>query len=96
MLDAAAMNAIEGRIPFRRAVGPRSLSHEEAACARAKQSVGGPVALSKKIGGVSSQAVSQWRVVPVKRVKDVAAATGMTAVELRRDIFAPAAKGAFQ
>lgn len=59
----------------------------EAACEQAKRMAGGPGALAKAIGGISPQAVSQWKIVPIARVNDVAAAVGMRASELRPDIF---------
>ena len=56
---------------------------------RAKGEVGGAVALAKAIGGISSQAVSQWDKVPVSRVLDVERITGVPRHELRPDIYPP-------
>lgn len=57
------------------------------ACLKAKEIAGGPSALAKAIGGVTSQAVSQWERVPVSRVLDVERVTGISRHELRPDIF---------
>lgn len=60
------------------------------ACLKAKEAAGGPSALAKAIGKVTSQAVSQWSKVPVGRVLDVERATGVSRHELRPDIYGPA------
>lgn len=58
---------------------------------RAKAAAGGPSGLARGIGGITSQAVSQWERVPVARVKAISALTGIPPHELRPDIFpAPA------
>ncbi|RYC10376.1 transcriptional regulator [Ciceribacter ferrooxidans] len=59
------------------------------ACERAKQQAGGPSALAKAIGGVTSQAVSQWQRVPANRVLDVERVSGVSRHELRPDIYGP-------
>lgn len=56
-------------------------------CEKAKQEAGGPAALAKALGGVSSQAVSQWKKVPAERVLDVERITGISRHELRPDVF---------
>lgn len=65
----------------------------EEICARAKASVGGPTALARELGGITSQAVSLWRKVPVERVIDVERVTGISRHDLRPDIFGPAPSG---
>lgn len=55
---------------------------------RAIEVAGGVAALAGKLG-IFSQAVSQWRRVPVKRVLDVERATGVPRHELRPDIYPP-------
>lgn len=59
----------------------------ENALEKAKTAVGGPAALAKAIGGLSSQAVSQWKRVPAERVLDVERISGVSRHELRPDIF---------
>lgn len=54
----------------------------------AKQRVGGAAALAKAIGGISSQAISQWKRVPAERVLDVERITGISRYELRPDLAA--------
>ncbi|AJY47058.1 MULTISPECIES: transcriptional regulator [Martelella] len=56
-------------------------------CKLAKQKAGGPVALAKAIGGVSPQAVSQWKRVPVGRVLELERIVGISRHHLRPDIF---------
>jgi Uncharacterized protein conserved in bacteria, prophage-related len=57
---------------------------------RAKKNVGGPAALAKALGGITSQAVSQWKKVPPERVIEVERISGVSRHELRPDIFGPA------
>lgn len=54
--------------------------------------LGGPKKVGEMAGGVSSQAVSQWRLIPVKRCRAIEAATNgaVTVHDLRPDIFGPA------
>lgn len=61
----------------------------ENACELAKLKAGGPAALAKAIGGVSPQAVSQWKKVPAERVLDVERLTGISRHDLRPDVFGP-------
>lgn len=56
-------------------------------CEEAKQKVGGPSKLAELIGGVTSQAVSQWKRIPAGRVIAVEKATGIPRHELRPDIY---------
>ena len=52
----------------------------------AKEVAGGPSALAKAIGGLTSQAVSSWDKIPMKRVFDVSRITGIPPHKLRPDI----------
>ncbi len=52
----------------------------------AAERVGGVPRLAKRIG-VTRQAIYQWREVPVERVADIAAATGIARSELRPDLY---------
>lgn len=54
---------------------------------KAKDAAGGNSALAKLIGGITPQAISQWRQVPVERVLAVEKATGVPRHELRPDIY---------
>lgn len=60
----------------------------EDACTSAKSKLGGPAALAKALGNISSQAVSQWKRVPADRVLDVERVTGIPRHELRPDLAA--------
>lgn len=51
--------------------------------------VGGPSALARLLGNITSQAVSQWRRVPATRVYAVEKATGISRRLLRPDVFCP-------
>ncbi|WP_127524656.1 Cro/CI family transcriptional regulator [Mesorhizobium sp. Z1-4] len=62
----------------------------EEICAIAKDKAGGPTALAKTLGGITPQAVSLWKKVPVDRVIDVERITGISRHKLRPDIFGPA------
>lgn len=64
----------------------------ENVCEIAKEKAGGPAALAKALGGLTSQAVSQWRKVPPERVLDVERITGISRHELRPDVFGKAKK----
>lgn len=55
----------------------------------AKKAAGGASGLAAKIGGISSQAISQWKRVPAERVLEVERATGVSRHALRPDIFGP-------
>ena len=52
------------------------------------------MALAKALGGISSQAVSQWQRVPVERVLDVERLTGISRHKLRPDIYGAPAEAA--
>lgn len=54
---------------------------------RAKAAAGGPTGLARKLGDLTSQAISQWRRVPAERVLDVERETGIPRHELRPDIY---------
>ena len=56
-------------------------------CEKAKEIAGGPSKLARAIGGVSSQAVSQWKKVPADRVLEVEKITGISRHQLRPDVF---------
>jgi DNA-binding transcriptional regulator YdaS (Cro superfamily) len=58
-----------------------------AACELAKASVGGAKILAKKLG-ISRQAVTQWQIIPIDRVKEVERASGISRRVLRPDYFA--------
>ena len=58
------------------------------ACERAKNHLG-VAALARALGGITSQAISQWERVPAERVLDVERITGISRHELRPDIFGP-------
>lgn len=62
----------------------------EQICERAKIEAGGPAALAKALGGLTSQAVSQWKKIPAERVLDVERLTGISRHELRPDVFGEA------
>jgi DNA-binding transcriptional regulator YdaS (Cro superfamily) len=53
----------------------------------AKKKASGPSGLAKAIGGLTPQAVSQWRQVPATRVLDVERVTGVPRHQLRPDIY---------
>lgn len=56
-------------------------------CTKAIKVAGGPAALAKDLGGLTSQAVSQWKKVPAERVLDVERITGISRHDLRPDVF---------
>ncbi|MBZ5761546.1 helix-turn-helix domain-containing protein [Rhizobium sp. VS19-DR104.2] len=59
-------------------------------CTKAIKDAGGPAALAKEIGGLTSQAVSQWKKVPAERVLEVERVTGISRHQLRPDVFGAA------
>jgi YdaS antitoxin of YdaST toxin-antitoxin system len=61
---------------------------KSAALKRAKDAVGGSSGLARLLG-VKSQAVSQWKQVPAKRVIDVEKLTQVPRHELRPDLYPP-------
>ena len=44
-------------------------------------------ALAEYVGGVTPQAVSQWKVVPVKHVYAISSLTGLSLHQVRGDVF---------
>lgn len=56
---------------------------------RAIEAAGGPAALARAIGGLTSQAVSQWKKCPGERALEVERITGISRHVLRPDIFGP-------
>lgn len=60
----------------------------ESALTLAKERAGGTAKLAERLG-ITSQAISQWRKVPVERVADVEAATGVPRSVLRPDVYPP-------
>ncbi len=56
-------------------------------CEEAKQKAGGPSALAVKLGGLTSQAVSQWKRIPAGRVIAVEQITGISRHDLRPDLY---------
>ncbi len=56
------------------------------ALAHVLEVAGGPVALSRKIG-ITSQAIAQWRQIPIDQVLAIEAALGIAREDLRPDYF---------
>lgn len=56
-------------------------------CEEAKRTAGGPSKLAEKLGGLSSQAVSQWKRIPATRVIAVEQITGIPRHDLRPDLY---------
>lgn len=54
---------------------------------RAKAVAGGNTGLSRKLAGITPQAISQWKRVPAERVLEVERATGVSRHELRPDLY---------
>lgn len=54
--------------------------------------LGGPAKVAKMAGDITSQAVSQWTVIPVNRCRMIERATEgkVTVHDLRPDVFGPA------
>jgi len=53
---------------------------------RAIEAAGGAAKLARELG-ITTQAISQWRRVPVDRVSEVERVTGIPREELRPDVF---------
>lgn len=62
----------------------------ENALKTAIEKAGGATKLAKALGGITSQAISQWDVCPVGRVLAVEGATGVSRHDLRPDIYGEA------
>jgi DNA-binding transcriptional regulator YdaS (Cro superfamily) len=59
-----------------------------AGLAEAKKAVGGNTGLAKALGGgISPQAISQWKRIPAERVPEVERVTGVPRHRQRPDIF---------
>lgn len=56
---------------------------------RAKEAAGGPGGLARALGGITPQAISQWRRVPAERVLEIERVTMVPRHELRPDIYPP-------
>lgn len=65
----------------------------DTALSLAKERAGGTAKLAEKLG-ITSQAISQWRRIPVERVLEIETATGVPRSVLRPDIYPPAREGA--
>lgn len=63
----------------------------EKCCEEAKSKAGGPAALARALEErgekITSQAVSQWKLIPPDKVLNVEAITGISRHDLRPDIF---------
>lgn len=53
----------------------------------ARKAAGGNTGLARRLGKLTSQAVSQWKHVPAQRVLDVERITGIPRHQLRPDIY---------
>lgn len=62
----------------------------EEICRKVIEDAGGPAKLARALGDLTSQAVSQWKRIPIERVAAVEALSGVSRHELRPDIFGPA------
>ena len=74
----------------------RSISDAKAsALEEAKKAVRGNTGLSRALnGGITPQAISQWKQVPAERVIEVERATGVSRHRLRPDIYPASEMGA--
>jgi len=61
----------------------------ELALERAITAANGNTGLARALGGITPQAISQWKKVPVERVLDVERVTGVSRHDLRPDIYPP-------
>ncbi|MCM2292272.1 helix-turn-helix domain-containing protein [Allorhizobium sp. BGMRC 0089] len=61
----------------------------EDVCKQAIIAGGGPTLLAKALGGISPQAISQWRRIPAARVLMVERITRISRHDLRPDIYGP-------
>lgn len=53
----------------------------------ARGAAGGNTGLSRKLGKLTPQAISQWKYVPARRVLDVERVTGVPRHQLRPDLY---------
>ena len=60
---------------------------ESEALERAKTKAGGAQGLSKLLGAITPQAISQWKRVPAERVLEVERVTGVSRSFLRPDLY---------
>jgi DNA-binding transcriptional regulator YdaS (Cro superfamily) len=60
---------------------------EALALKKAKTRIGGTTNLARALGGITPQAISQWRRVPAERVLAVERATGISRSDLRPDLY---------
>lgn len=84
------MLAIHGKLCFQFGMfnAPNIPELKAAALAKAKDGVGGNTGLARAMGGgITSQAISQWKQVPAGRVLDVERATGVSRHDLRPDLY---------
>jgi len=65
----------------------RRIMTENEALELAKKTLGGNVGIAAALGGLTPQAVSQWKRIPPTRVLDIEAKTGISRHVLRPDIF---------
>jgi DNA-binding transcriptional regulator YdaS (Cro superfamily) len=65
----------------------------ESALDKALKLAGGRAKLAASLG-IAPQAISQWRDIPVRRVLDIEALTGIPRSTLRPDIYPPSREGA--
>lgn len=59
-------------------------------CKKVIKEAGGPAKVARALGDLTSQAVSQWKRIPIERVAAFEALSGVSRHELRPDIFGPA------
>lgn len=84
------MLAIHGKLCFQFGMfnAPNIPELKAAALAKAKDGVGGNTGLARAMGGgITPQAISQWKQVPAERVLDVERATGVSRHDLRPDLY---------
>lgn len=68
-------------------MGMEEITSAQAALSSARKIAGGNAGIARAIGGITPQAVSQWRRVPAERVIDVERISGVSRHELRPDIY---------
>jgi len=68
------------------------MTKAEAALDLVKAKLGGNAGVASKLGAITPQAVSQWKLVPVRRVLELERLSGVSRHDLRPDIFGPAPK----